>query len=85
MLINWYNSVHRLRSCNITSIDDIQKYDKDGVFGLRIKRDKAWLGGTLGEFKSVEKRDKAYDDIKNALDAGEEEFMFRPRYYEYSL
>ena len=32
MLISWYNKVHHKETCNITLIDDIQKYDEDEFF-----------------------------------------------------
>ena len=67
MNIKWSNGVHRNRTCNITSINDIQKYDEDGFFCLRIKEGTGLLGGILGKFKSMEAREKAYNDIENAL------------------
>lgn len=81
MHITWYNGEHRERSCNITSISDIQKHEDDEGFCLLIRKETVFLGGKLGKFKSVEERDKAYDDIKDALDAGEEEYIFRPGFY----
>ena len=83
MLIDWYNEVHRKETCNIILMDDIQKYDEDELFCLRIRNSKVLFGGLLGKFKSGAARDKAYDDIKDALDAGVEEFEFRPGYYEH--
>lgn len=83
MLISWYNEVHHKGTCNIILMDDIQKYDEDELFCLRIRSNKVLFGGILGKFKFLEARDKAYDDIKDALDAGVEEFEFRPGYYEY--
>lgn len=85
MFISWYNKVHHKETCDITLIDDIQKYDEDEFFCLRIRNDKVLFGGILGKFKSAEGRDKAYDEIKNALDAGVEEFEFRRRDYEHIL
>ena len=32
MNIKWSNGTHRNRTCNITSINDIQKYEEDGFF-----------------------------------------------------
>ena len=83
MNIKWSDGVHRNRNCNITSIDDIKKYDENGLFCLRIKEYICLFGGILGKFKSMEVREKAYNDIENALDAGEAEFEFRPGYYEH--
>ena len=83
MNIKWSNGVHRNRSCNITSINDIQKYEEDGFFCLRIKEGIGLWGGILGKFNSVEAREKAYNDIESALDTGEVEFEFRQGYYEH--
>ena len=86
MLISWYNKVGRERTCNITIIDDIQKYDEGGLFCLRIRSDNVFPGSVLGEFQSVEERDNAYNDIKAALDAGiKKEFRFRAGYYKHIL
>ena len=82
MLIIWYKEVYHKGSCNISLMDDIQKYDEDELFCLRIKSNKVLFGGILGKFKSAEARDKAYDDIKDALAAGVDEFEFRSGYYE---
>lgn len=62
-------------------MDDVQKYDENELFCLRIRKDILLCGGILGEFKTVEARNKAYDDIKDAFDAGREEFDFRAGYY----
>ena len=83
MFISWYNNMGHERTCSITLIDDIQKYDENEFFCLRIRSDKVLLGGILWKFKSVEKRDRAYSDIKNALDTGEKKFEFQKGYYEY--
>ena len=81
MIIYWFNEEHRRRSCAITSIDDIEKFGKGELFCLRIKKDMVLPSSALGKFPTEEARDKAYHDIKEALDAGVEEFDFRPGAY----
>lgn len=81
MRISWFDKEHRKRTCSIASIDDIQAYDTGESFCLRIRSDLVLCGGILGEFLSPEARDKAYNDIKAALEAGVEEFDYRSSFY----
>lgn len=83
MFINWYNREGHKNSCEITSIDDIEKYEEKDLFYLRVRKDKVLHGGILGEFESEHTRDEAYNDIKDNLDVGAEELDFRPGFYLY--
>ena len=82
MILIWRNKVDKERTAEVSSIDDIECYEEDGLYCLRIRNDLLLAGGQLGKFKSKDSRDKAYSDIKEAIEEKCEELNFRPSFYE---
>jgi len=82
MKLIWYNKEHRIRSCELDSIDDIERYDEDNLYCLRVRKEKIFMGGILGKFKNNDSSEKAYADIKNAIEYNLDEFEFHPSRYE---
>lgn len=76
----WFNKDGRKRTDSLSSIDDIEQYEEDGLFCLQLKN--AFVGGSFAAFKEANSREKAYTDIKEAIEAGDEEFEFHPSVYE---
>lgn len=82
MLITWYNKENDYRQAKITSINDIECYNDEDIYGIRIRKDLLLTGGILGEFKIEENRNAAYNDIKESLKDNADEFDFRRSFYE---
>lgn len=76
----WFNKDGRKRTVSLSSIDDIEQYEEDGLFCLQLKN--AFVGGRFAAFKEANSREKACTDIKEAIEAGDEEFEFHPSVYE---
>ena len=82
MIITWYNKENNYRQATITSTDDIECYADKDLYGIRIRKDLLLTGGILGEFKIEANRDTAYNDIKESIEGGVDEFDFKKSFYE---
>lgn len=82
MIIVWYNKNNHRKETSITSIEGIECYTDNALFGIRIRKDLVLFGGDLGTFQVKENRDAVCRDIKKALENNDSEFEFRKSFYE---
>lgn len=86
MTIIWYIGT-RKRQCDISCIDEIERYTEQGKNGetlycISVDRTRLLPASALGKFRNQANCNESYEAIRFALESGSSEYIFRKSFFE---